>query len=412
MSHSTRRKVYQIGVIGAGARAETFTKSLLSESSARVKLFGICDIDEDRLKKYCEYCGHKNVRLFTDPREFLRQREMDAVMITTPEFTHKDIAIEAMRNGKHIYLEKAMATNSEECRQIIRAHRRSRVVAFLGFNMREAMFHKRIKAVVASGVLGQIVFLSGLEQLSIPHSASFMRRFHRHSKRSGGLLNTKCSHDLDYMQWLVGHEHRVVKVASFGGTNVFLPSKGPARHGKVCSECPTAIHDKCAYKDQAGFIFPVTGKKPMYKTKHAEIYGGDLCVYNDDKDIVDNQTVIWEWDNGVRANFNLQLFQHMGVRETHVWGELGRLDASTTDNRIVVTSSRTGKVTEEVVKNPPGGHGGADNRMIGQFVAALDSGKSPASGLEAGLAATLLAEKADESRRAGKVVSVSLKEYL
>src|ERR1041385_4411535 len=168
------KKVYQIGVIGAGARAEVFTKSLSSPSSARAKLFGICDIDEDRLRKYCEYCGHKDVRLFTDPHEFLRQGGMDAVLITTPEFTHKEVAIEAMRNGKHIYLEKAMAPTSEECREIIRAHRRSNVVAFLGFNMRQGTFHRRVKEVVDTGILGQIVHVAGLEQLSVPHSASFM----------------------------------------------------------------------------------------------------------------------------------------------------------------------------------------------------------------------------------------------
>src|ERR1043166_5794215 len=131
MIRSTKGKIYRIGVIGAGARAEVFTKTLYSGSSPRAKLFGICDIDEDRLKKYCEYCGHKDVRMFTDPHEFLRQPELDAVMITTPEFAHRDVAIEAMRNGKHIYLEKAMAPSSEECRDIIRAHRRSEVVGFL-----------------------------------------------------------------------------------------------------------------------------------------------------------------------------------------------------------------------------------------------------------------------------------------
>jgi predicted dehydrogenase len=405
------KKTYQVGVIGAGARAETFARRLYSAASSCARLFGICDIDEDRLRKFCDYCGIKNTRLFTDPNELFRQPEMDAVIIATPEFAHRECALAAIAANKHFYLEKAMAPTSEDCRAIIRAHRRSKVVAYLGFNMRQTNLHRRIKQVVDSGVLGQIVHVSGLEQLSIPHSASFMRRFHRHSERSGGFLNTKCSHDLDFMQWFVGHEHRVSKVASFGGTNVFLPKHGPKGHGARCSECPKEIFRACPYRDQAGFVFPVRGKTPIHKTRETGLYGGDLCVYHDDKDIVDNQTVIWEWDHGVRGNFNLQLFQRHGLRETHIWGEFGRLDASTADNHVRVTISRTGRVIEHDAKPSPGGHGGSDTRMLGQFVKAMDSGKSPESGLEAGLAATLLAEKADQSRLMGKVVTISPSEY-
>lgn len=378
-------------------------------------------MDEDRLQKFCDYCGIRETRRFTDSREFLRQAEMDAVIITTPEFTHKDVAIEAMQAGKHVYLEKAMATTSDECRAIIRAHRRSGVIGYLGFNLREVNLFRRIKETVDSGVLGQIIHLSGSEQLSVAHSASFMRRFHRRSKQSGGFLNTKCSHDLDFMQWLVGHQHRIIKVASFGGTNVFLPEKGPIGRGKSCHECPASIQRACPYRDQAGFVFPVTGAKPIHKTQQTEVYGGDLCVYHDDKDIVDNQTVIFEWDHGVRGNFNLQLFQRDGRREIKVWGEKGLLEADTSENIIrVIKSDACSRASrrpasegiEQKIENAPGGHGGSDKVMLKRFLDAIENREQPESGFAEGLAATLLAEKADESRLSGQVVKILPNEYL
>jgi predicted dehydrogenase len=398
---------YRIGVIGAGARAEAFTKPLY-EGTDRAELFGICDIDEDRLKKFVGFLGHEKARLFTDPREFFAQKEMDAVVVTVPEFAHKDVAIQAMNAGKHIYLEKAMARTGAECREIIQAHRASGVIAFLGFNLRAAVLYMKVREIVDSGVLGQIVHIAALEQLGQAHSASFMRRFHRRRKNSGGFLNTKCSHDMDILQWMVGHKHRVRRVASFGGLNVFLPKKAPA---KFCHECPRDIYNKCPYKDQPGFVFPCFGPAPIHKTRDLDVYGGDLCVYNDDKDLIDNQTVIMEWDNGVRGNFNLQLFQHEGLRSIRIFGEDGLLEASTSLDAVKVTRSTSGEVISHGLAHRKGGHGGADPMMLGRFIDAIESGGKTDSGLAQGLAATLLAEKADESMMTGKVVEIKPEEF-
>jgi len=402
-------KTYRIGVIGAGARAETFTRGLATGIDERASLFGICDVDEDRLHTYAEYCGHTDVPLFTDPGEFLNHRDMDAVVITVPEFAHREVAAAAMAAGKHIYLEKAMAPTSAECREIIEAHAKSSVAAFLGFNMRASPVFSRIKEIVDTGILGQVVHISALEHCSQEHGAAFMRRFHRHRARSGGFLNTKCSHDLDFLQWLVGHDRRVAKVASFGGTNVFVPSKQVATH---CHLCPRDVRAACPYEDRGGFTFPVSRKARFAKKKDADVYGGDLCVYNDDKDIIDNQTVLLEWDRGVRADFNLQLFGHgSSRREVRVYGEKARLDANTGTRRIRVTVASTGEVITHDIKPQGGGHGGADRHMIARFVSAIEGEGRHDSGLAEGLAATLVAEKADEAMMTGRVVVIAPEEY-
>ena len=397
---------YQIAVIGAGARGETFAKQL-HQGHPRAELFGICDLDADRLQKFCNYCEIYETRKYTNVEELLNQKELDAVIITTPEFTHAEIAIAAMQAGKHIYLEKAMAQNSEECRRIIRAYQHSHVTAFLGFNARAVAAFTKLKQIVDSGVLGQIVHIAGLEQLHAAHGAAFMRRYHRHSARSGGLLNTKCTHDLDMLQWLIGHQHKVVRVSSFGGTNIFTPDKQPA---KYCRECP--VRSQCPYHDRAGFVFPVTGTEPFHHQQQ-EVYGSDLCVYDPDKDLVDNQTVMMEWDNGVRGSFNLQMFQHVGRRQVSIWGELGYAECNTwPEPSIRLTESVIGNTVEYKFGHVKGGHGGSDIKMLDRFMDAIEQKTEGHSGLSAGLAATLLAEKADLSRLSGAVVEISPDEYM
>jgi predicted dehydrogenase len=398
-------RCYRIGVVGAGARGETFARQL-HRGHPRAELFGVCDIDADRLEKFCDHCNLHQSPRFMDAQEFLDQPELDAVVITTPEFTHAEIAIAALRAGKPLYLEKAMAQNSEECRRILRAQRSTGVTAYLGFNLRAVAAFAKLKEIVDSGVLGQLVHVSGLEQLSAAHGAAFMRRYHRHSRRSGGLLNTKCSHDLDILQWLVGHEHQVVRVASFGGTNVFTPDKQPA---KYCHICP--IEAQCAYRDRAGFVFPIGGDRPLHH-RSQEIYGSDLCVYDPDKDLVDNQTVMLEWEHGVRGSFNLQLFQHVGRRQVCLWGEDGYAELNTwPEASIRVIASQDGRTQEHTFEREKGGHEGSDVKMIDRFIDAIERGADGGSGLSAGLAATLVAEKADLARRSGCVVEITPDEY-
>lgn len=403
-------KRYKIGVIGAGARGETFARQLY-KGTDQAELFGICDIDEDRLGKFCDYCELTNARRFTDTEAFVKEKDLDAVIVTTPEFTHAPVAIAAMRAGKPVYLEKPLAHTLKDCHAIIETQRQTGVKLFVGFNMRAAIAYRKLKQVVDSGVLGKIIHVDGLEALSQAHGASFMRRFHRHSSNSGGLLNHKCCHDIDIVLWMIGHQHRVKRVSSFGGTTIFTPDKQPA---KRCAECPPHIYRGCAYKAVPGFVFPVRGPEAIYH-RQSDIYGGDLCVYDPDKDLVDNQTVIMEWDNGVRGTFNLQMFQTRGIRTTRVWGEKARAEIDGLGNEgnvVTVTDSDTGDTARYEFAKRSGGHGGTDPAMVERFINAIEGKGDDDSGLKAGLAAYLIAEYADKSRLSGKTVEIPDADYI
>lgn len=405
---TVRTSRYRIGVIGAGARGETFARQLHA-GLPRAELFGVCDINADRLGKFCDYCGLTGARRFTDPAEFLAHPDLDAVVIAVPEFAHADVAVAAMEAGKHIYLEKPIAHTVEACHRIIDTQRRTGVAAYLGFNLRASPQRQKLREVVQSGMLGQIVHIEGLEQLHQPHGASFTRRFHRWRANNGGVLNAKCSHDIDILLWTIGHQHKVVRVASFGGINIFTPEKQPSA---TCSACPADVRDGCAYRDTPGFVFPVKGDRAIYH-EEASIYGGDLCVYTPDKDAVDNQTVILEWDNGVRGNFNLQMFQHGGARENRVWGERGfaELDGLHS-NAVRVRLSDTGDALEYGFGKRSGGHGGTDPMMLNRFIDTIEGkGDAYESGLEEGLAATLVCIKADEAMLTGRVVEIRPEDY-
>ena len=396
-------RLYRLGVIGAGARGEAFARQL-HEGHPRATLAGVCDLDAERLERFCEWCKLNGTPRYTDPDAFMAARDMDGVVICTPEFTHAEVATAAMEAGKAVYIEKPLAHTIEDCHRILEAQRRTRGVAYVGFNMRAAPAHQKLHDLVQGGVLGQLVYAGGLEVLHHAHGAAYMRRFHRKSAQSGGLMNHKSCHDLDIILWIVGHRHRVVRVASYGGTNVLTPDKQPA---KFCRDCPPKIHDPCPYKAAPGFHFPIGGA-PNYHAGQPDVYGSDNCVYDADKDIVDNQVAILEWDHGVRATFALQMFQNPGRRELMFLGEKGTAELR---GNLRVSLSETGDTVVYEFARRSGGHGGTDPSMLGRFVRAIDEGQSSDSGLEQGIAATVVALKADEARLSGRTVEIEPEAY-
>lgn len=398
---------YRIGVIGTGRRARAFTNDL-HQSIPRAELYGLCDIDGDRLARYVDAQKLHGVRASTDLDAFLSDKNLDAVVITTPDFAHRDVTIKALRAGKPLYLEKPIAHTLEDAYDMVEVQKETGVVAYLGFNLRASAAYNKLREIVRSGVLGQMVHIEGIEQMHVAHIASFMRRFHRHSALNGGLLNAKCSHDLDILQWLVGHEHRVVKIGSFGGCSIFQPEKQPATH---CRFCPADVYRQCPYKAPNADALRA-GTATLPQESNPDLYPGDLCVYTSDKDIVDNQTLILEWDNGVRGNFNLQAFQHKGKRMTRIWGEHGMLDFDELRTpQLTVTHSDHGDADSYHFQPRAGGHGGVDNLMIDRFIDAIERGHAGDSGLSEGLAATILALKADESRLSGRMVDIPRELY-
>lgn len=404
---SNRDRHYRIAIIGCGARAETFARQLHNQHP-RGTLAGICDIDQDRAARFAEYCGLGDTPRHSRIEDLLAAPGLDAVIVTTPEFTHADVTLAALAAGKHVYLEKPLAHTVEDCHRLMRGARNAGPIVYVGFNLRANPAYSILREIIHNGTLGKILHISGLEQLQGAHGAAFMRRWHRRASRSGGLMNTKCCHDLDIIQWLIGHEHKITRLASFGGNNVFNAKPAPATH---CSVCPAHVKRNCQYVDRAGFVFPVTGKLPIHKTQQTEIYGNDMCVFSADKDIVDNQTTILEWDHGVRGSFNLQLFQDQGLRETRVWGEKGHAVYRSDSTTVEVTNSSTGDRVTHTIAKRTGGHGGTDTQMIDRFIATIEGTGEFDSGLSHGLAATLIAIKSDESRLTGQVVSIDPSEY-
>ena len=151
---------------------------------------------------------------YTSLEEALQKTEFEAVVITTPTFTHKDLSVLAAENGKHVFLEKPMAMDLEECDQIINACKKGGAHLQLGF-MRHfdpdfSLAYDRIQA----GEIGEPMLVK-----SLTHGPGLPPPWARDLKTSNGNLAEVNSHDLDATRWLVGSnpERIYLEVANFKG---------------------------------------------------------------------------------------------------------------------------------------------------------------------------------------------------
>ncbi|MEM1582429.1 MAG: Gfo/Idh/MocA family oxidoreductase [Candidatus Bathyarchaeia archaeon] len=144
-------KKVNLGVIGLGFIGKVHLRNCLNLKSVRVIAAA------DASKKALNYAREFGIKqLFTDYRELLKLKNLDAVIISLPTHLHKECAISAMEEKKHVFLEKPLARNPEEGREIVSAANKNDVKFMVGYPSRFVPDFVSLKREMESGVLGDV----------------------------------------------------------------------------------------------------------------------------------------------------------------------------------------------------------------------------------------------------------------
>lgn len=137
---------------------------------------------------------------FTDYREALALPGLDAVLIAAPNAQHAPIARAALEAGKHVYLEKPLATNLAEAEPVITAWRRAGVVGMIGFNYRFNPLFVNLRQRIRAGRLGEIRHVRS----AFTTPARPLPAWKQARATGGGVLLDLGSHHFDLLPWLLG----------------------------------------------------------------------------------------------------------------------------------------------------------------------------------------------------------------
>jgi predicted dehydrogenase len=146
----------RVGVIGTGGRARglmQLLKRLLGN-----EMVAVCDVYEPRLLQAGEIATTATTKV-SDYRRILDDREIDAVVIGTPDHWHKTIALDAVAAGKDVYVEKPVSHTIEEGEQMVKAIEASKQIVQTGTQQRSWDHWVLGKQIIDSGRLGQITFV-------------------------------------------------------------------------------------------------------------------------------------------------------------------------------------------------------------------------------------------------------------
>ncbi len=151
-------KRINIGVIGTGGQARGLTENALKRDNTRV--IALCDVDKARLteakKKVDDFYSSQDCAMHSDFRELLARKDIDAVIIATPDHWHALICVEAARQGKDIYCEKPLTWSLGEGRAVVKTVKETNRVFQVGSMQRSDPKFKLASELVRNGYIGTV----------------------------------------------------------------------------------------------------------------------------------------------------------------------------------------------------------------------------------------------------------------
>ena len=361
----------RIAVIGVGNRAGKYLSCLPPDAVAT----HLVDPDPVRLSQAAKRFGVPQDACFTDAEAFFAERrEVDGVMIATPDRLHFSQAMSAIRNGYPVLLEKPAASSLEELDSLLEASDRSGVPVSVCLVMRYHPFLRRIKEIVDSGEIGRILSIEHTESIGPDRMGhTFVRGLWSRKDLSGPIFLSKCSHDADFLLWLSGG--KALEVTSEGGLTKFRPDLAPRQAAERCLDCALDCPYSAVslYRDQHAWVagFNVPEGRTLDSVIEEELENGRYgrCVYHCDNDVNDRQDVRVLLDNGIRIRMHLEGVSLDEGRRTVIQGTKGIIRAQ---GALLDINGRTEDFSS-LVEQPL--HAGADRLLIEDFIDSLRTGR-------------------------------------
>ncbi len=221
---ATSRKLH-LGFVGLGDRGRQLLGAALATGS--VQVVGLCDVDPKNLKRSLdivdshaanESASGPATRGFTDVQALVAANDIDAVVIATPVFLHREHTIAALEAGKHVYCEKPMALDREQCAEVhaacVEAEARGQVYQS-GLQRRYNPRYRESVKFLHEGTAGEVLFLRA--QWHAVGSARKSKPWIYRREKSGDIVLEQASHQFDVFNWIFGAPP--VAAIGMGGSN-------------------------------------------------------------------------------------------------------------------------------------------------------------------------------------------------
>jgi len=205
-------KTVKIGVIGCGAISERLHVPDF-HVCPQADVVAFCDVDRERAQALAGTFS-PGAEIYTDYNELLKDPRVEAVTVCLPNVLHGPVTKAAAEAGKHIFVEKPMATSLAEAREMVEVAKRHNVLLMVNQTQRRYAAHIKAKEVLDSGLLGRVLYVIGMFGHAGPDdwSPGSDWFFHKDEASFGAMADLGI-HKADIMRYLTGSE--IVEIGAF-----------------------------------------------------------------------------------------------------------------------------------------------------------------------------------------------------
>ncbi|WP_164667803.1 Gfo/Idh/MocA family protein [Virgibacillus doumboii] len=358
---------YKFNVIGTGIIGQEHIRVTMLEGRATIN--GIFDVNENSIENTCQFFRQEypddELKVYDSLENACQDPEVDGLIICTPNFTHIDIVKEAVKSGKHILLEKPMATTLKDAWEIKEIAKDYDSIFQIGLQYRhKPIYTEAIHEVLERKAAGNIKNISIAE-----HRVPFLDKVNQWNKfyeYSGGTLVEKCCHYFDLL-------------------NLLAQSR----------------------------------PKEVYSTGSMDVNFTDFNYEGNKSDIIDNAMVTVNYENGIKTHFHLCMFAPMFYEEITICGDGGRLKAYEKEDFLPLNGNSTylevlsGENGTAKTASPcypkviqESGHSGATYYEHKYFIDNIEGNNKATATVEEGFWSIVVGEAAERSIKTGGVINV------
>ncbi len=413
--------------VGLGIRSWIFSLAIAREHAQHAELVGLCESNAGRLAHRRQWAKDAGLDApgyaAQDFEKMIAERRPDRVIVTPPDRDHAHYICRAMELGCDVISEKPLTIDAPSLQRILDTQSATGRSCRVAFNYRYSPPRARVKELLASGVIGDVLSVDFHWLLDTAHGADYFRRWHRNRASSGGLMVHKATHHFDLVNWWLDSVPRYVQAS--GARRYYTPENaerlGLTQRAERCLDCPEAgacpFHLDLRAEKLLGVMY-------LDHEEH-DGYHRDGCVFSPEIDIEDTMNVLVDYRSGARMSYSLNAFMPREGYAVSFNGTSGRLDHVCEESSYVSGSSPiAGALDAErtsITLQPPfekarsvpidaasGSHGGGDERLLADLFqkGGVSDPLGRAADHRAGAWSVLTGIAANESMRSGARVCV------
>jgi predicted dehydrogenase len=360
-----------LGVIGAGGRGNLVMSTFQKDPA--LKVGAICDVYEPNLERGISTAKKAGAspKAYRNYRQLLADKDIQAVLVATPEHWHAQMVLDAIAAGKDVYVEKPLCRTPEEGVALVEAERRTKQIIQVGMQRRSYDLFLQGREIVAAGTLGEVR----------------MVRSWWLNNYLGGRPVEKLEGVLDWEQWQGPLQKRIPV-----NPDVFRNWRNYAGYaGGIVADQGAHVYDGIHLLMNAGYPLAVTAAAGKPHREGFDTPESAVVTAEYPEDFIGVFTI----------NYAAMKYRSRNDQMNHLDGDKGRMDIGREDCRVYLQGAEDAPALE---KRSAKGFGWATDLHVQNFLDCVRTRRRPTAPMVLGFQAALVVQMANISLKAGRRV--------